>query len=73
MITEIQKRLFDFMALYYGRTKLENENDYQVMLAIYKEIYPYEQIPENCIGCRGELLKKLQFHYETLAGNGTFN
>jgi hypothetical protein len=71
-MTNIEQRLFDFMVKYYGRKQLESESDYQTMLAIYKEIYPYEVIPENCTGCRGELLKKLQFHYETLSANGTF-
>ncbi len=71
-MTNIEQRLFDFMVKYYGRKQLESESDYQLMLGIYKEIYPYEQIPDNCIGCRGELLKKLQFHYETLSSNGVF-
>lgn len=71
-MTDIQKRLFDFMARYYGRTKLENENDYKTMLGLFKEIYPYEIVLENCIGCRDNLLKKLQFHYETLAAHGVF-
>lgn len=71
-MTDIDQRLFDFMVRYYGRKQLESESDYQIMLGIYKEIYPYEKIPENCTGCRGELLKKLQFHYEVLSSNNAF-
>lgn len=72
-MTDIDNRLLNFMKRYYGRTQLENENDYQLMIGLFKEIFPYEPVQENCIGCRGSLLRKLQIHYETLSSNGTFS
>lgn len=72
-MTDIDSRLFDFMKRYYGRTQLENENDYQLMVSIFKEVFPYETVQENCTGCRGTLLKKLQTHYEVLCAKGTFD
>jgi uncharacterized protein with ATP-grasp and redox domains len=60
--------LFDFMRKYYGRDKLENEQDKDLMYKIHNYLFPEDpqEKKTGCEGCAITILKKLQVKYEVL-------
>lgn len=62
-----EKNLFEFMAIYYSRDKLENEQAKILLYKIHNDLFPDEKEERtSCDSCTIIILKKLKSHYELL-------
>ena len=60
-------QLFEFMSKYYGREKIENEQDKDLMYDIHNMLFPdCKEYKMNCDSCVVSIFKKLKIHYENL-------